>query len=439
MKSLRIKITITLSIVLSIFLSDIQAQNNPGDFGSDSLMCIQNLSLYQEYYKQDNYKDAYTPWKWVVVNCPKARKSTFINGENMLESMIKSEKDPVRKEQIIDTLLWLYDRRMENFNEEGFVLGKKGSSILEHRSKNTEEAFGIFKKAIEISGKNADPNTLFRYFQASTLLMKSNKMSKEQVIDLFEQLSNIVDQNISAGGRYADSYVAAKTNLDILFAPVATCHDLHNIYSPKLKDKQDDVVLLRKVSNMLQQKGCVESDFFNKVSESLYKVEPSASAAAGLGEVHLQKNNPGKAAQYFQEASEMETENLRKAEYLLKLADIQSRLLKNYSAARTNALRASSLRPDWGKPFIVIGDMYAASASTCGDDFAKQAAFWAVIDKYIKAKSVDSSVSDEANKKISTYTPYMPSRDLGFFHNLKEGDTYKIECWINESATVRYK
>jgi len=27
--------------------------------------------------------------------------------------------------------------------------------------------------------------------------------------------------------------------------------------------------------------------------------------------------------------------------------------------------------------------------------------------------------------------------DKVFFHDLKEGDSYQVECWINESTTVR--
>ena len=30
-----------------------------GKWGSDSVTCITNLSLYREYYKQKNYKDAF--------------------------------------------------------------------------------------------------------------------------------------------------------------------------------------------------------------------------------------------------------------------------------------------------------------------------------------------------------------------------------------------
>ena len=44
-----------------------------GKWGSDSVTCITNLSLYREYYKQKNYKDALT-LRWVYLNCPQSRE-----------------------------------------------------------------------------------------------------------------------------------------------------------------------------------------------------------------------------------------------------------------------------------------------------------------------------------------------------------------------------
>ena len=50
-----------LLVLLVTFLSqDLQAQSK---WGSDSINCITNLSLYREYYKQKNYEDAFKPWR----------------------------------------------------------------------------------------------------------------------------------------------------------------------------------------------------------------------------------------------------------------------------------------------------------------------------------------------------------------------------------------
>ena len=61
-----------------------------------------------------------------------------------------------------------------------------------------------------------------------------------------------------------------------------------------------------------------------------------------------------------------------------------------------------------GKPYILIANMYA-SKPNWSDEAAlnKCVLIFAVIDKLQKAKSVDPSVAEEANKLIGTYAPIL--------------------------------
>ena len=73
--------------------------------------------------------------------------------------------------------------------------------------------------------------------------------------------------------------------------------------------------------------------------------------------------------------------------------------------------RAAKLRPNWGQPYMLIGDMYASSSSSCGSDaWEKQIAVLAALDKYAYAKSIDSSVAEDANSKIARYSSYKPEK-----------------------------
>ena len=40
-----------------------------GKTPEDSIECITNISLYGEFYKQQNYKDAFKPWREVFIKC----------------------------------------------------------------------------------------------------------------------------------------------------------------------------------------------------------------------------------------------------------------------------------------------------------------------------------------------------------------------------------
>jgi len=109
----------------------------------------------------------------------------------------------------------------------------------------------------------------------------------------------------------------------------------------------------------------------------------------------------------------------------------------NPSQARTYALKAASLKSGWGKPYLLIGKLYAASG--CGEDkFTKASVFWLAVDKFKKAKAIDASVAADANKLIATYKAYFPGKEDAFAYNVTEGAEVKIECWINESTKARF-
>lgn len=53
------------------------AQSKWGATPDDSVACISNVSLYQEFYKQKNYTDCYEPWKQIMLHCPKYSKTVY--------------------------------------------------------------------------------------------------------------------------------------------------------------------------------------------------------------------------------------------------------------------------------------------------------------------------------------------------------------------------
>ena len=82
-------------------------------YGEDSVKCVINLSLYREYYKQKNYDDAINPWRWVYNNCPASSGNIFKNGPALIKHLMK--KNPENKQAYIDTLMMIYDSRIQYF------------------------------------------------------------------------------------------------------------------------------------------------------------------------------------------------------------------------------------------------------------------------------------------------------------------------------------
>ena len=81
--------------------------------GEDSIRCLQNISIYTEYVKTDNFKDAYNPWKAVFTEAPFAQVGTYTNGAKILRGLIQSTKDPAQQKAYLDELMAVHDQRIK--------------------------------------------------------------------------------------------------------------------------------------------------------------------------------------------------------------------------------------------------------------------------------------------------------------------------------------
>ena len=134
------------------------------------------------------------------------------------------------------------------------------------------------------------------------------------------------------------------------------------------------------------------------------------------------------------------TEDVEKqAKYLLLIAKIYYRDIKDYPSSRKYAYRAAGLKEGWGEPYMLVGKLYASSGPLCGPGrgWDSQVVTWPAIDKWQYAKSIDPSVADEANTLIRQYRQYMPKKEDIFSRLIKQNSSFRVECWIQETTTVR--
>ena len=59
----------------------------------DASNCNSNSSISHEAVRAGNFKDAYTPWKAVLENCPTLRFYTFTDGYKILKGLMAQIKD----------------------------------------------------------------------------------------------------------------------------------------------------------------------------------------------------------------------------------------------------------------------------------------------------------------------------------------------------------
>jgi len=409
-------------------------------YGSDSATCVVHLSLYREFYKQKNFKDAMPHWRWVFLNCPLSSQNLYIDGAKMVSDYIEKTTDPTLKNKYFDTLLMVYDQRIASFDREAYVLGRKGIDMITYKPENIEANYNTLKRSIELGGDNTEAAAVAYYFQSILAMVQAQKLDKSAVIDGYDQLSTIIDNNIAkaqGNEKKLTLWGGVKANIETAFEPFAACEDLIPLYEKKFSQTPDDINMLIRMTSMLDRKGCTSSDIFFTATEKLHKLQPGAKSAYLMGSLSFEKKQYSKAADYLSEAISLADNNDDKIKALNLMAAVNYQL-HNYPQARANAQKILQLNPSYGKAYIFIGDLYAASSSMCTeDDLSGKTVFWAAVDMYQKAKSVDPSTAEEANNKIGQYARYYPAKDDLFFRDMHEGQPFTVGCWINESTTVR--
>ena len=305
------KFIILVVAILAVFSVGAQSK-----YGADEQKCKENLSMFREYYKQKNYDDAYNPWRWAYKNCPQSSGNIFKNAPKILKAKMKADK--VNKSEYVDTLMMVFDDRIKYFGKDGYVLGIKGYELIGVDKSRSEEALGYLKRSIELEGNNASVQAVFGYMKAIVNLEKSGVKAKSDVIEAYSVVSEVIDYNIVNETKMAVHFVKYSEKVEELFTPYANCDDLIALFSVKFDPATEDVNLLKRITKVLDNKKCTDSDLFFNASSRLYELEPSAASADQMSKMSIAKGKSSNAITFAKQAIESRRRCKSKSYLLLR-------------------------------------------------------------------------------------------------------------------------
>ena len=446
---------VTALFALSLSATAVFAQKGVEDgsrfgHGQDSLNCLQNISVYTEYVKTNNFKDAYTPWKAVFEEAPLAQVGTYTNGAKILRYLIANEKDGAKQKEYFDLLMKVHDQRIQYLDglnrltrtptSKGDIMGTKAHDYFSLGGQDMNEAYKMFAEAVAAEQHNLPYYVLMEFVDISARKVKEDANHKEQFVQDYIVASGYANEAFNAAKKESakKNYQTAKDNIEAFFinSGAATCDNLQTIYAPKVEENKDNVEYLKSVIAVMQKLGCKEAEAYFAASEYAHAIEPTAATAFGCGVMYYKKGDMDKSIQYITSAIELEQDPIQKADYCFTVAQILFGN-KQLSKAREYARKAIENNGQYGKPYILIAQMYATSPNWSDEGALNKCTYFAVIDKLQKAKSVDPSVAEEADKLIRTYAGYTPKDEDLFFIGLKKGNAVTIGGWIGETTTIR--
>lgn len=423
----------------------------PFGHGEDSVKCRMNLSLMTTSAKAENYKEALTPWNAVYENCPASSRNIYILGPRIFKSLYASETDAAKKKQYLDKTMEIYDTRLKYYSDDkkGTVLAYKAYDYMELMGDKADSkiVYQWLGEALKEMKSEMEPKDAYSYYMVASLTQfLTDPSKKNQYISDYFTVAGYVDEAISKANAANDKANADYLGLvkeGIVKAFVSSgagdCKTLTDYYADKVEPNKADKAFLNEVINALGSVGCSESDLYFTASEYLYKLEPSAGAAIGLANKSLRDKDYDTAIKYYHEGAQLETDKNKASDYMMQLAGIFSNQ-RNFAKSRQAAYDALEFNPNNGEAYILIAQLYAASAQNIFPETEKRGlVFCAAVDKLQKARSVDPSVSGKANGLINTYSGYFMDTETAFMMGIKAGESVFIPGWIGESTTVRLK
>ena len=89
--------------------------------GQDSINTLKNISIYSEFVKTNNYKEAYeSGWKEVFHDAPLASVNTYTYGIRILQALYndaKKEKNTELMTQYSNELFEVFDQRLKYLDQ----------------------------------------------------------------------------------------------------------------------------------------------------------------------------------------------------------------------------------------------------------------------------------------------------------------------------------
>lgn len=433
--------TIVAGALMLVFMTsnlDSNAQCREFKWPEDKSRAEEKVALYGDAMKQGQYRAAAAPFTWMLKNAPDWHVKLYIDGADLYDNLAEKEKDPVKKQQLVDSMLMMYDMRIKNCGDEVNVLNRKAFYAYKYNVTNKEksvELLALFDRVAEISGSNMSDGNLVAYMtavQANQVLLKN--LSDEQILERYDRIMKIADEKLKkyeAAGKTKDAtkikeYKGVIDDLLIGLVKV-DCDFVKNNLEPKFRKTPNDIALAKKIFGFMLQGKCTDDPLWLEAGEVIHKVEKDFGLAKNLALKYMSNDNYDKSEQLFKESLELASTPSDKADILIYMGSIQSKK-NNKNAARDLYRQAAEAGNKEG--YEKIGDLYYSSFNDCkkGVNMAE--------DRLVYIAAYNMYARGGASQKMAQAKSQFPSKEEIFLFNWKVGDTMRVSCWVGETITI---
>ena len=443
-----------------------------GLFAQEANDCKVNLSLEHDMIVSKKYDEALTYWDKLYKDCPTESEAIYSDGVKIFKAKYKTAKkakDAAGMETYKNKVVELFDKWLELFPDSKLaakIYHDKGYFMYTNKMGTKDELYNIFSTGFKKDKtKFTNPKSLYGYFDAAVDMYKNNKISFEDLINIYNEVTAAnerliekytlqmedlqkkeeagellqkEERRLNAIRKNLPVYTIVNKKMDQVLGELGDCAHLVPLYKRTFEENKDNAAWLRKAARNLSKKDCSNDPIFGKIVTELDRINPSFSSSYYLGKLNEKRGNISKAIAYYKKAIGLTDKAYDKAKVYYILATIAKNRGQK-AQARTYAYKALEFKPSMGGAYLLIARMYAKSADQCGTDkFSKLSTYWLAASMADKAAKVDPSKAKAARKAAANYRAHAPSKTEIFMKGMA-GKKIPMKCWIGGSVTVPNK
>ena len=363
------------------------------------------------------------------------------DGTTLIRNLIqKNQNNPVYKEKLVDSLMTLYNQRVEFWPK--YATSSLNNMALDMYNYMKDEPAKLLEgltDVIEQTKSNTRPNIFLFQISTAVDLYKNGLLDPESVINIYETGVQYLGEITPKNDVEARSIEKTITDFESVFitSQVASCDNLITLFTPRYEADPQNLDLSKNIVRMMSlTEGCMDNDLFLNAVQTVYTLEPSHTSAYYLYRLYSSRNDVDNAIKFIEEAvASEESDAAADANYLFELAAFSFKNGKNAKAYEA-AQKVVELDPAMaGKAYMLIGTIWGSTVCG-GNEIERRAPYWVAVDYMQKAKNADPALADDANNYIRQYSAYYPQTAEAFMYDVTDGQSYTVSCGGMRAVTT---
>ena len=402
--------------------------------------------LASSYLKEEtanrNFNSAARYLQLLLEKCPSASETIYVNGVKLYKDKINRAESLAEKKMFVDSLLFLYDVRIENFANHPkrgrvYLLERKAREYLTYKGDDREGVAEAFETAIAAQAQvgAVSPEVVAIYFKNLCDDYQNDIVDAMTIVNTYDAYAQYFDNIAPEQQEYKDQFEQC-----FGLSGAASCENLEAIFSKKVADNPEDAKLVEQAFKLMSRANC-SSDFFFALGEKHYANKPSSEVAMLLAQGFQNIKNFDKANQYLREALAVETVAAEREKLYVRIG-ILDMSMNNFAAAVEAFREAQAINPENAHAPFFLAQCYVNGAKGCSG-LQKDAIYWVAYDLIQKALPLlevsDPERVDAAKQLAVAYRAAFPTSEECFFNEVADGSSFTVNCGFAQgvSTTVR--